>query len=143
MPKSAVPRGAGNFNLRGKKTHLCSCRCCDVVDFRESYEARRVANEEIRPATTLDGHSDPYDFLADRELDIDDGLPDTRQFDDHDRGQWQLFEGNGQVGILSSDFTHDVVLYVNGDFASTEAKRAYALLIAERLNRTVPDFEYE
>lgn len=56
-----------------------------------------------------------------------------------DNGEWELFlQADGKVGIISSDFTHDVVLYVNGDFGDDEERKAYARGIAERLNRTRP-----
>ena len=47
-----------------------------------------------------------------------------QQSDDHIKG----------VFVESDDFTHDVRLYVNGDFASGEQKLAYAKEIAKRLN---------
>lgn len=56
-----------------------------------------------------------------------------------DRGTWSLFNGTeGSVGIISSDFKHDVVLYVNGDFESSEQRIEYAKHILERLNLTIP-----
>lgn len=63
-----------------------------------------------------------------------------------DRGSWSVFSAPSgaapdapkRIGVISSDFTHDVVLYVNGDFADDESKLEYAQLIAERLNRTIP-----
>lgn len=41
MFKSPVPRGAGNINLKGKKSKLLLCRCCEAIDFREIEHARR------------------------------------------------------------------------------------------------------
>lgn len=142
MPRSLGTRGAGNFNLKGKKSHLCACRCCVVQDFREDYESQRVANEEIRTATIEDGNlewSENYQYRQYRWRPADDGLVDSRERDDHDRGDWSIFtQKKGEIGIISSDFEHDVVLYVNGDFADDETKMEYAKLIAERLNRTIP-----
>lgn len=54
-----------------------------------------------------------------------------------DTGEWTLyFQRTGSVGIISSDFAHDVVLYVNGDFADYSEQVAYAEGIAARLNAT-------
>ena len=47
-----------------------------------------------------------------------------QQGDDHIKG----------VFVESDDFTHDVRLYVNGDFTNTEQRFAYAEEIAKRLN---------
>ncbi len=44
--------------------------------------------------------------------------------DDHVRGTY----------VESDDFTHDVRLYVNGDFSNMEQRLAYAEEIAKRLN---------
>ena len=52
-----------------------------------------------------------------------------------DKGPWQLFEAeDGRVGIISDDFTHDVVLYVNGDFADHDDNLAYAMELIEFMN---------
>lgn len=59
-----------------------------------------------------------------------------------DRGIWTVGKctksENGyvvtKVYLQSSDFTHDVILYVNGDFASTEQCLNYAKQLAMRLN---------
>lgn len=44
--KSALPSHfrhvAGNVKMHGKKRRVLSCRCCDVVDFRESYFTKLV-----------------------------------------------------------------------------------------------------
>ncbi|SCU75590.1 hypothetical protein CNECB9_2370164 [Cupriavidus necator] len=54
-------------------------------------------------------------------------------------GPWKARHDNGKVFVESDDFTHDVRLYVNGDFASLEQKLAYAEEIARRLNAWRPD----
>ena len=131
MPRSAGGAKPGDWNLRGKKRVLCAYRCCDVVDFREDYESHRVGNEEL----TLGLES----VRDEGEPQIWGGLVDVRERDDADRGRWKIFtQKKGEVGIISSDFKHDVVLYVNGDFADDESKLEYAQLIAARLNRTIP-----
>jgi hypothetical protein len=102
-----------------------------VRDFREAYESQRVANEEL--TLGLDSVRD------EGEPQVWGGLVDVRERDDADRGYWSVFTQKvGEIGIISSDFKHDVVLYVNGDFADDATKMEYAQLIAERLNRTIP-----
>ena len=51
-----------------------------------------------------------------------------------ERGPWRA--GNNRVDyfIESDDFTHDVRLYINGDFESDEQKMDYAEELAKRLN---------
>jgi len=52
-----------------------------------------------------------------------------------DKGPWQLFyRQNGTLcGVISDDFTHDVVLRVDGDFAEGDKER-YCRLLAAKLN---------
>lgn len=48
MPRSPAPRNVpGQANLRGKKSRLCSCGCCVVLDMREDYEKKRVTKEDM------------------------------------------------------------------------------------------------
>lgn len=47
MPRSPVPRGAGNINMKGKKERLLSCRCCVCVDLRDK-ELRKEHMKEIQ-----------------------------------------------------------------------------------------------
>jgi len=47
-----------------------------------------------------------------------------------ENGSWFANGGN----IYSNDFTHDVMLWVTGDFPSPEIKHAYAEEISRRLN---------
>lgn len=50
-------------------------------------------------------------------------------------GEWSVNEWtNGALALQSSDFTHDVALEISGDFETKEQYRAYADMIAERLN---------
>jgi hypothetical protein len=35
MPKSLRHINAGNINMKGKKSRLLRCGCCDCIDFRE------------------------------------------------------------------------------------------------------------
>ena len=51
-----------------------------------------------------------------------------------DEGPWSLFTVGGEVGVISEDFTHDVVLWVNGDFTDREDKIKYANELAVFLN---------
>ena len=53
-----------------------------------------------------------------------------------ERGPWEAGcdEASGPVFIESADFTHDVRLYVNGDFSTWDEKFQYAVEIARRLN---------
>jgi hypothetical protein len=53
-----------------------------------------------------------------------------------DRGEWKVESHKERVWIISSDFTHDVILRLDGDFADFDQKWAYMENIAERLNRT-------
>lgn len=63
-----------------------------------------------------------------------------------DKGPWIAMLGarQGREGdipsalITSEDFTHDVWLYVTGDFADLEQAFEYAKGIAQRLNATTP-----
>ena len=52
-----------------------------------------------------------------------------------DKGKWQLlYRQNGTLcGLISEDFTHDVSLTVNGDFAEGDKER-YCKLLAAKLN---------
>jgi len=61
-----------------------------------------------------------------------------------DKGHWSLFQRNeGELaGVSSSDFTHDVVLYVNGDFATAEQYRQYCEWLAAKLNAVQPEGEH-
>ena len=47
MPKSPVPRGAGNINMKGKKHRMMSCGCCYCIDYRED-ELKKEHMKEIR-----------------------------------------------------------------------------------------------
>lgn len=55
-----------------------------------------------------------------------------------DRGPWQVIEpddGKHDWVVGSDDFTHDVWLYVTGDFADDDQRRRYCEWLAQRLNR--------
>lgn len=56
--------------------------------------------------------------------------------DVRETGPWEVFsaEDNSRVGLLSHDFTHDVVLWISGDFADFDERMAYAEEMAKRLN---------
>lgn len=49
MPKSSVAHGAGNINMKGKKTLVLRCRCCVCEDFREQ-ELKKAHLKEMRNA---------------------------------------------------------------------------------------------
>lgn len=56
-----------------------------------------------------------------------------------DQGPWAAGKtDDGRVYVESDDFTHDVRLYVDGDFAGKEERMSYAKQIATRLNATPP-----
>ncbi len=56
-----------------------------------------------------------------------------------DKGPWvaEKFKREGW-GVTSDDFTHDVCLYIGGDFEDDEQKRKYAEWLAAKLNSTGP-----
>jgi hypothetical protein len=43
---------------------------------------------------------------------------------------------DGKVYLEDNDFSHDVRLYVNGDFATPEQHWEYASMLAKKLNGT-------
>ena len=52
-----------------------------------------------------------------------------------DKGPWKAWHsGKRGWAVISEDFTHDVVLYVNGDFASESDKQAYCEWLVDQLN---------
>lgn len=57
-----------------------------------------------------------------------------------DKGPWKsgMNELDNRVFVESDDFTHDVRLYINGDFGSQEERLAYANGIAGALNHPLP-----
>jgi len=57
-----------------------------------------------------------------------------------ERGPWQagVVESDGRVFVESHDFTHDVRLYVDGDFRNDAERLAYAEEITRRLNAWKP-----
>ena len=54
-----------------------------------------------------------------------------------EKGPWKVGSANGKLWIESDDFTHDVRLYVDGDFAHGQ-RLTYAIEIARRLNAALP-----
>lgn len=57
-------------------------------------------------------------------------------FKEIDKGIWSLFPTtDGRLGVISSDFNHDVVLYINGDFETPTEKLKYAESLVEFLNK--------
>lgn len=58
------------------------------------------------------------------------------EYGEHDQGIWLVSEDGKH--IESSDFTHDVRLYVGGDFVDDAQRKKYAENIAARLNATKP-----
>ena len=53
---------------------------------------------------------------------------------DLDRGAWTVGQTESQEFIESSDFNHDVRLYLNGDFETDAQRLNYLQHIADRLN---------
>ena len=53
---------------------------------------------------------------------------------DWDRGTWTVGQTESQEFIESSDFNHDVRLYLNGDFETDAQRLNYLQHIADRLN---------
>lgn len=53
--------------------------------------------------------------------------------------EWQVGSEHEEVFIESEDFTHDVRLYVNGDFADIQQRIEYAKTLAEKLNYSMDD----
>jgi hypothetical protein len=47
LPKSPIYRGAGNLNMKGKKTMRMRCGCCSAYDFRDD-ELKKEHKKEIR-----------------------------------------------------------------------------------------------
>ena len=56
----------------------------------------------------------------------------------YDNGNWEAGRTDDRIFVESSDFTHDVRLYVDGDFEDIPQKYAYATEIAKRLNVSHP-----
>jgi len=51
-----------------------------------------------------------------------------------ENGIWTPEVENGKIFIESSDFSHDVRLYIDGDFKDIKQKMKYATELAVRLN---------
>ena len=77
-----------------------------------------------KPVGEASGSAQGYALEVDMQIEERGPWTARQQSDDHIKG----------VFVESDDFTHDVRLYVNGDFASGEQKLAYAKEIAKRLN---------
>ena len=60
-----------------------------------------------------------------------------------DQDQWRVVtsppDEGGKTFLESDDFTHDVRLYVNGDFETIAERELYAMALAEILNNAVPN----
>lgn len=59
-----------------------------------------------------------------------------------ENGPWKVNRDARGTYVESGDFTHDVRLYVNGDFRDLEQRVAYAEEIAKRLNKYSPPRKY-
>lgn len=55
-----------------------------------------------------------------------------------EEGPWRVMENEGKFYAASDDFTHDVCLCVDGDFACEEDERKYTAEICRRLNLAAP-----
>ena len=58
-----------------------------------------------------------------------------------EKGPWKIFEDNKKIGIISEDFSHDAILWIDGDFKDYYQKREYALEISKRLNSYKIEYE--
>jgi hypothetical protein len=45
MSRSPVYRGAGNLKLRGKKSMLLPCKCCEAIDLRQYVHDKEISKE--------------------------------------------------------------------------------------------------
>jgi len=78
----------------------------------------------------------------DSRVNYDGGIPlythlaKTLRHENHDldRGAWTVGQTESQEFIESSDFNHDVRLYLNGDFETDAQRLNYLQHIADRLN---------
>lgn len=60
----------------------------------------------------------------------------VKDFKAVDKGTWEVFKIDEiKLGVISSDFEHDVVLYINGDFSDYNSKLEYAESLAAYLNK--------
>ena len=57
---------------------------------------------------------------------------------EREKGPWDSFIEGDKVVVESDDFTHDVRLYVDGDFSDIWDRLAYAKAIATTLNAAMP-----
>lgn len=128
--KSAYGR-SGNINLKGKLRKILTCGCCVAEDFRPKVRDS-IHLKEMREA------------FNEAEYDDNELASEFRELEDRqDRGHWETFtDRDGRIGISSSDFKHDVVLYVSGDFGTAADQLMYATMLAVRLNWTNPS-KYE
>ena len=53
-----------------------------------------------------------------------------------DKGIWSVNVEKGKMFLESSDFSHDVRLYIDGDFINLDQRLAYASELKQRLNTT-------
>lgn len=65
--------------------------------------------------------------------------PHPEQAQIKETGPWTTGSDNGRCFVESGDFTHDVRLYIDGDFSDFGQKCAYAAAIAKRLNAQQPE----
>ena len=61
--------------------------------------------------------------------------PSDSDLEISEKGPWKAVTWNGKIALMSDDFTHDVVLYITGDFYDDAQKLRYADLLADRMNR--------
>jgi len=56
-----------------------------------------------------------------------------------ERGPWKaITTSDKRAAVESDDFTHDVRLYVDGDFADMDQRMSYARAVATALNAAMP-----
>jgi hypothetical protein len=52
-----------------------------------------------------------------------------------DKGPWYYKITDNKLQVYSTDFTHDVVMYVTGDFLDNKQREYYAKWLIEGLNK--------
>lgn len=104
----------------------CEERLRDAENLLRIVASTRTATPDLQTAARNYFRRSNRYYALEVDMQIEERGPwnARQQSDDHIKG----------VFVESDDFTHDVRLYVNGDFASGEQKLAYAKEIAKRLN---------
>lgn len=91
----------------------------------------------VQKVFTPSQSSNPAALISEGLIDLELEKAELLKEDDPvEAGTWEAgITKDGRVFVESSDFSHDVRLYVDGDFSSPSQKLKYAKLIANRLNK--------